>query len=396
VKSKYPVDSVKRLFISSAPARRDTKLAIMQFFPNSQLFEMYGSTEAGWVTILRPDEQLTKLGSIGREWTGCGSIRLLDEAGNDVPDGEVGELFSRTPFTFREYWNNPGKTTEAFRGKYCSVGDMAYRDTDGFYYLVDRKSNMIISGGENVYPTEIETLLAAHPLIHESAVIGVPHDKWGEAVHAVIVLKPGASITGDEILAGARSASPGTSARARCRSSAMTKCRGQRPASSSTRSCATGSVAPVVDISGALRALSHRAYAAASSSSDSLSSWRGRPRALRVALIEAMVGKLLLQAPMRASMLSMRAGSSPSSCRSRNESFAGGSPCRDRRISGCRRGGAPAGAVRDAVAPRVRESACPFASSRSARRSRASVPAHFPSRCSRPDIRATARRLQRR
>src|SRR5206468_2000588 len=150
-----------------------------------------------WVTILRPDEQLTKLGSIGREWTGCGPIRLLDENGNDVPDGEVGELYSRTPFTFREYWNNPAKTAEAFRGKYCSVGDMAYRDGDGYYHLVDRKSNMIISGGENVYPTEIETLLAAHPLIQESAVIGVPHEKWGEAVHAVIVLEQGASITAE-------------------------------------------------------------------------------------------------------------------------------------------------------------------------------------------------------
>jgi len=201
VKSRYDTGRIERLFISSAPARRDTKLAIMQFFPNSKLYEMYGSTEAGWVTILRPDEQLTKLGSIGREWSGCAPIRLLDESGDDVPDGEVGELFSRTPFTFREYWNNPAKTAEAFRGKYCSVGDMAYRDADGFYHLVDRKSNMIISGGENVYPTEVEALLAAHPAIAESAVIGVPHDKWGESVHAVIVLKFDATASEEEILA---------------------------------------------------------------------------------------------------------------------------------------------------------------------------------------------------
>jgi len=200
VKAKYSTDCVRKLFISSAPARRDTKLAIMAFFRNSQLYEMYGSTEAGWVTLLRPDEQLTKLGSIGREWTGTGPVRLLDEEGRDVPDGEVGELYSRTPFCFREYWNNPAKTKEAFRGEWCSVGDMAYRDADGYYYLVDRKSNMIISGGENVYPTEIETLLAAHPKIRESAVIGVPHEKWGESVHAVIVLNDGETATEAEIL----------------------------------------------------------------------------------------------------------------------------------------------------------------------------------------------------
>ena len=93
--------------ISSAPARRETKLAIMEQFPNSQLFELYGSTEAGWVTLLRPDEQITKLGSVGREWTGSGAIKLLDAEGREVPDGEVGELFSRTPYAFDGYWKDP-------------------------------------------------------------------------------------------------------------------------------------------------------------------------------------------------------------------------------------------------------------------------------------------------
>jgi acyl-CoA synthetase (AMP-forming)/AMP-acid ligase II len=160
VKRRYDVDSVSKLMISSAPARRETKLAIMEHFRNSQLFELYGSTEAGWVTILRPHEQLTKLGSVGREWTGSGAIKLLDPDGNEVPGGEVGELFSRTSYVFDGYWKNPEKTAEAFRGAWCSVGDMARRDEDGFYYLVDRKSNMIISGGENIYPSEVEGLLA--------------------------------------------------------------------------------------------------------------------------------------------------------------------------------------------------------------------------------------------
>ena len=199
-KRKYDVHRVSKLLISSAPARRETKLAIMEHFRNSSLFEMYGSTEAGWATVLRPDEQLTKLGSIGRELAGSGRIRLLDDDGADVPDGQVGELYSRTPYAFQGYWKLPDRTAEAFRGPYCTVGDMARRDADGYYHLVDRKKNMIISGGENVYPSEVESLLAAFPKVKDVAVIGVPHEKWGEAVHAVIILHDGASATEQEVL----------------------------------------------------------------------------------------------------------------------------------------------------------------------------------------------------
>jgi acyl-CoA synthetase (AMP-forming)/AMP-acid ligase II len=199
-KLRHDVSTVRKLMISSAPARRDTKLAIMDFFANSGLYELYGSTEAGWVTLLRPDEQLTKLGSIGREWTGSGAIKLLDAAGQEVPDGEVGELFSRTPYTFDGYWRDPEQTANAFRGEWCSVGDLARRDEDGYYHLVDRKSNMIISGGENIYPSEVENLLGSHPAVKDVAVIGVPHAKWGEAVHAVIVRQAGNSTTEEEVL----------------------------------------------------------------------------------------------------------------------------------------------------------------------------------------------------
>lgn len=200
VKAKYNCDSVTKLLISSAPARKETKLAIMDYFKNSQLFEAYGSTEAGLVTLLRPEEQFTKLGSIGREITGSGRIKLLDEKGNEVPEGEVGELFSRTPHAFQGYWKMPEKTAEAFRGPYCSAGDMARRDEDGYYYLVDRKSNMIITGGENVYPSEVESCIAAHPKVKDVAVIGIPHEKWGEAVHAVVILKNGQEATEQEII----------------------------------------------------------------------------------------------------------------------------------------------------------------------------------------------------
>jgi acyl-CoA synthetase (AMP-forming)/AMP-acid ligase II len=196
----YNVSRVRKLMISSAPARRDTKLAIMEYFANSGLHELYGSTEAGWVTLLRPDEQLTKLGSIGREWTGSGPIKLLDTEGREVAEGDVGELFSRTPYAFDGYWKNREKTAEALRGAWCSVGDLARRDEDGYYYLVDRKSNMIISGGENVYPTEVENLLGEHPAVKDVAVIGVPHERWGEAVHAVVVLHDGMTANEGQIL----------------------------------------------------------------------------------------------------------------------------------------------------------------------------------------------------
>ena len=199
VRRRYDVSSVGKLMVSSAPVRKDTKLAILEFFRNGKLHELYGSTEHGWVTLLRPHEQIDKLGSVGREWAGTGAIRLLDENGNEVPDGEVGELHSRTPFVFDGYWKDPQKTAEAFRGDWCTVGDMARRDADGYIWLVDRKSNMIISGGENVYPSEVEGLLGAHPKVKDVAVIGVPHEKWGEAVLAVVVLHEGESATADEL-----------------------------------------------------------------------------------------------------------------------------------------------------------------------------------------------------
>jgi len=200
LKAKYPTDSVRKLLISSAPARRDTKVAIMEQFTNSQLLEVYGSTEQGWATLLRPSEQLSKLGSVGREFTGSGRIMLLDTEGREVADGEAGELYSRTPWCFKGYWNLPDKTAEAFRGPYLSVGDMARRDADGFYTLVDRKNNMIISGGENIYPSEIENVLGGHPKIRDVAVIGRPDAKWGEAVHAVVILREGESATEGEIM----------------------------------------------------------------------------------------------------------------------------------------------------------------------------------------------------
>jgi acyl-CoA synthetase (AMP-forming)/AMP-acid ligase II len=113
IKARYDVSAVEKLMISSAPARQDTKLAILGQFRNGSLYELYGSTEAGWVTLLRPAEQIDKLGSVGREWAGSGAIRLLDPDGQEVPDGEIGELYSRTPYVFDGYWKTPIKRPNA-------------------------------------------------------------------------------------------------------------------------------------------------------------------------------------------------------------------------------------------------------------------------------------------
>jgi fatty-acyl-CoA synthase len=199
-RGKYNFDAVTKLMISSAPARPETKREVMEMFPNSGLFELYGATETGWVTMLHPHEQFTKLGSVGRECVGAAPIKILDEAGNEVSDGEAGELYSCNAHTFDCYWRSPEKTKEAFRGDYCSVGDMARRDADGYIHLSDRKSNMIISGGENIYPSEVEASVGAHPLVKDVAVIGLPDEKWGERVHAVIVLHDGATLEESELV----------------------------------------------------------------------------------------------------------------------------------------------------------------------------------------------------
>jgi len=198
-KGSIDVSFIRQLLISSAPARKDLKLAIMDYFKNAELWEAYGSTEGGLVTLLRPEDQFKKLGSIGKEIFGTDRIRILDENRNEVPDGEVGELFYRTPMLFREYLKEPEKTIEAFDGEWSSAGDMVKRDEDGYYTLVDRKANMIITGGENVYPSEVESAVGAHEAIKEIAVIGVPDDKWGEAIKAVIVLHDGYEETGEMV-----------------------------------------------------------------------------------------------------------------------------------------------------------------------------------------------------
>ena len=185
------VRSIRKLICSSAPVRKSMKLAIMDFFPGVELYEGYGSTEAGIVTILKPEEQMKKLGSIGFESLGTDFVKILNADGKEVGIGEVGELYSRGPMLFDEYYKLPQKTASAFRGGWFSAGDMAKRDEEGYYYIVDRKDNMIITGGENVYPSEIEEVVGSHECVFDCAVVGLPDAKWGEKVTAVVITKPG-------------------------------------------------------------------------------------------------------------------------------------------------------------------------------------------------------------
>jgi len=200
VLKSYDLSSIQKLLCSSAPARIEHKKGIMALIPGVRLFEGYGSTEAGIVTTLMPEEQLDKPGSIGKESCGTDFVRILDDHGKDVPIGKVGELYSRGPMMFSGYYKLPDVTAAAFQGEYFTAGDMARMDPDGYFYLVDRKKNMIITGGENVYPSEVESVLVTHEAVFDAAVIGLPHDKWGEQVTAIVILKEGKKATADDLM----------------------------------------------------------------------------------------------------------------------------------------------------------------------------------------------------
>jgi len=194
---KREVGSIRKLLCSSAPVRKSMKLAIMHFFPGVELYEAYGSTEAGIVTILKPEYQMSKLGSIGFETLGTDMVKILDESGKELPVGRVGELYSRGPMLFDHYYKLPEKTAAAFQGEWFSAGDLARKDEDGFFEIVDRKDNMIISGGEHVYPSEVEEVVGSHECVFDCACIALPDEKWGEKVVAVVITKPG--VEEDEI-----------------------------------------------------------------------------------------------------------------------------------------------------------------------------------------------------
>lgn len=183
--------ALRTLSWGAAPAS-DTLLRDMaETFPGCQILAAFGQTEMSPVTcMLLAEDAIRKLGSVGRVIPTV-AARVVDEGMNDVAVGEVGEIVYRAPTLMAGYWNNPEATAEAFYGGWFHSGDLVRQDEDGYVWVVDRKKDMIISGGENIYCAEVENVLAGHPAIVEVAVIGRPHDKWGEVPVAVIVLSTG-------------------------------------------------------------------------------------------------------------------------------------------------------------------------------------------------------------
>ncbi|MEM7570366.1 MAG: AMP-binding protein [Pseudomonadota bacterium] len=178
-----------RSIISNASALpQPMKRKIIEYFGPGLLHETYGSTEGGIVTNLRPFDQLRKERCVGLAFVDT-EISLRDAKGEDVPANTPGELFSRGPSLFSGYWRRPDATAEAMQDGWVSVGDIAVRDEEGYIYIVDRKKDMIISGGINIYPREVETVVEGFDGIEECAVFGVPHEEWGEAIHCAIVSK---------------------------------------------------------------------------------------------------------------------------------------------------------------------------------------------------------------
>jgi long-chain acyl-CoA synthetase len=199
LKNKYDMSSLTSIGSSSAPLLTTTKEAALKYFTKVQFSEGYGSTETGALTTLRHKDQQRKVRSVGQANPGV-EIKLLDENGNEVAQGQVGQLWAKVKSAFKGYYKDEGKTAQARKGDWVTAGDMAYVDEEGFYYLVDRKGDMIISGGENVYPAEIEEVLSKHPAVGEVTVFGVPHPSWGEEVKALVIIKEGATVTEKELL----------------------------------------------------------------------------------------------------------------------------------------------------------------------------------------------------
>ena len=198
VLARYDLSSMQRLLVGAAPFPFHVKERTVALFPNPCVYEFYGATETAINTILQPEDQLRKPGSCGRIVPG-NEIRILDDEGREVPVGEVGTLYVRNPTLITGYYKKQEATDECLRDGFFTVGDVARVDEEGFYYIVDRKKDMIISGGVNIYPAEIEAELRQHPAVYDCAVIGVPNAEWGEEVKAVVQLREGARASEEEI-----------------------------------------------------------------------------------------------------------------------------------------------------------------------------------------------------
>ncbi|SDG97361.1 long-chain-fatty-acid--CoA ligase [Klenkia brasiliensis] len=196
---------LRRISWGAAPASTTLLQRMLDLFPQAELVTAFGQTECSPVTcFLRGPDAVRKIGSVGTPMLNV-EVRVVDEAMRDVPRGEVGEIVYRSPMVMREYWGKPAETAAAFEGGWFHSGDLVRQDDEGYFYVVDRKKDIIISGGENIYCAEVEDVLAAHPGVAEVALIGVPDDRWGEAPLAVLAARdPAAPPTAAELTAWCR------------------------------------------------------------------------------------------------------------------------------------------------------------------------------------------------
>jgi acyl-CoA synthetase (AMP-forming)/AMP-acid ligase II len=199
-RAQWDMRSMKAAISGTAPLPQALKERIVGYFGEGKLYERYGTTETSIATSLGPADQLRKQACVGLPYPAT-QIRVCDETGNPLGPGEVGELWVASPYMFSGYLNLPEATAAARRGDWFVTGDLARRDEEGYLYLVDRKNDMVISGGENIYPREVEEVLLAHPAVAECGATGAPHPYWGEALTAFVVTRSGMHVDADELLA---------------------------------------------------------------------------------------------------------------------------------------------------------------------------------------------------
>ena len=195
---KYDWSSVEKVFVYAAPL----PVTLLEEYAEAgiEVRNLYGMTEScGSGTVIDGEHSLLKAGSCGLPEF-LAEVKVVDDDGNEVGPEELGEVIIRADFVMKGYWNNPEATAETIRDGWLYTGDIAKRDEDGFFYIMDRKKDMIISGGENIYPAEIEDLLMRHPKIQDAGVIGFPHEIWGEAVKAIVVVQQGETLTEEEVI----------------------------------------------------------------------------------------------------------------------------------------------------------------------------------------------------
>jgi acyl-CoA synthetase (AMP-forming)/AMP-acid ligase II len=193
------LESLSVLVSNAAPLPQATKHRLIERLPHASLFDSYGATELGMVAHLRPEEMLQREHCVGLAAPGV-ELRIVDERGRDSPRGDVGRIVVRSPWLFTGYFGDEDATAHAWIGDWCGVGDLGRQDADGYLYLVDRLHNVINSGGQNIYASEVEQALYSHPAVAEAAVVGVPHTYWGEAVYAVVRLRSGTSLSAEQLV----------------------------------------------------------------------------------------------------------------------------------------------------------------------------------------------------